>query len=69
MTGELLIGKDVKGSGRGLILRYYPGICLEGLSKTTIFLSQDSRSPERDLNLEPRKSEAGVLLTQPQLLV
>jgi hypothetical protein len=30
-----LIGKDVEESGRGQILRYYPGIFLEGLRKTT----------------------------------
>jgi hypothetical protein len=39
----------MKGSGRGLILRYYPGICLEGLRETTENLSQDSRSSGRDL--------------------
>jgi hypothetical protein len=39
------IGKDLKGSGSGLILRYYPGISMEGLRKTTKNLSQDSRSP------------------------
>jgi hypothetical protein len=38
-------GKDLAGSGRGLILRYYPGICLEGLRRTTKDLNQDSRSP------------------------
>jgi hypothetical protein len=27
--------EDAEGSGRGLILRYYPGICLEELKKTT----------------------------------
>jgi hypothetical protein len=29
------IGKDLEHSGRGLILSYYPGICQEGLRKTT----------------------------------
>jgi hypothetical protein len=29
------MGKDLQGSGRGLILRYYPGTCLEVLRKTT----------------------------------
>jgi hypothetical protein len=28
------VGKDVGESGRGLILRHYPSICLEGLRKT-----------------------------------
>jgi hypothetical protein len=31
----MTIRNDVEGSGRGLILRYSPGICLKGLSKTT----------------------------------
>jgi hypothetical protein len=40
-----LIGKDFVGSGRGITLRYYLGILLDGLRKTTKTLSQDSRSP------------------------
>jgi hypothetical protein len=32
---EWWIWKDLEGRGRGLILRYYPGIHLEGLRKTT----------------------------------
>jgi hypothetical protein len=31
MIEELLILKDIEGSGSGLNLRYYPGICLERL--------------------------------------
>jgi hypothetical protein len=42
-------------------LRYYPGICLEGLRKTTKNLTQDNRSPGRDLNPGPPEYEAGVL--------
>jgi hypothetical protein len=38
-------------------LRYYPGICLEGLRKITNNISQDSLSPGRDLNLGPPKYE------------
>jgi hypothetical protein len=34
VTGEWWIGKDVEGSDHGLILRYYPSICLEVLRKT-----------------------------------
>jgi hypothetical protein len=36
--------KKLKGSGRGLILSYYPGIRLEDLRKMKN-LNQDSRSP------------------------
>jgi hypothetical protein len=35
MTEEWRIESGVKGSGRVLILRYYPGICLDELRKTT----------------------------------
>jgi hypothetical protein len=38
------IGKDLVGSGRVLILRYYPGIRMEWLMKTTKILNQDRRS-------------------------
>jgi hypothetical protein len=34
MMGEWRISKDVERSGRGLILRNYPDIYLEGLKKT-----------------------------------
>jgi hypothetical protein len=34
-------------------LRYYPGICLEGLRKTTKNLGQDYWSPGCGLNLGP----------------
>jgi hypothetical protein len=44
-------------------LRYYPGICLEGLSKMMRNISQDSRSPERDLNSGSPEYEARVLTT------
>jgi hypothetical protein len=46
--------------------RYYPGICLEGLRKTMKNLSQDSRSPGRDLNPGPLEYEAGVVTTRPR---
>jgi hypothetical protein len=56
----------MEGSGRGLISRYYTGICLEGLRKTTKNLSQVSRSLRRDLNLAPTEYEAGVIITLPR---
>jgi hypothetical protein len=37
------------------------GICLQRLKKTTKNLSQDSRSPGRDLNPELLEYETGVL--------
>jgi hypothetical protein len=58
----------VEGSGRGLILIYQSGICLEGLRKTTKNLSQDSRSPGRDLNPRFSEYEARVLATRPSVL-
>jgi hypothetical protein len=36
VINERGIGKDSEGSGRGLILRYYPCIHLKGLRKTSI---------------------------------
>jgi hypothetical protein len=47
-------------TGRGLILRCYSGIHLEGLRKTTKTLNQDTRSPG------PHEYEPGVLSTQPR---
>jgi hypothetical protein len=45
-------------------LRYYPGICLGGLRKTTKKFSQDSRSPGSDLNTGPPLHEAGMLTSR-----
>jgi hypothetical protein len=49
-----------------VILRYYPGIRMEGPNKTTRNLYQDSRSLGEDFNLGPPKYEAGVLIIQPR---
>jgi hypothetical protein len=57
MTGEWWIRKDVKESGCGLILRYYVGICLQGLRNTIKNLSQDGRCPGWELNPEPLEYE------------
>jgi hypothetical protein len=59
-------GKNLEGSGRDRILRYYPGMALEGLGKIRKNVSQDSRSLGRDLNAEPPEYEAGVLTTGPR---
>jgi hypothetical protein len=61
MIDEWRIRKEVEGSSCGLILKYYSGICLEELKKTTKDLSQDSRSPDRDFNPGPPEYEAGML--------
>jgi hypothetical protein len=66
---EWWIGKNVEGSGSGLILRYYPCICLNGAKKTTRNLSQDRQSPGRDMNLGPPEYKAAVLTIQPRCLV
>jgi hypothetical protein len=50
-------------------LRYYPGIHLKGLTKTTRNLSQDSLSPVRDFNPGPPEYESGVLTTRPRRLI
>jgi hypothetical protein len=42
-------------------LRHSPDICLEGLRKNKKHPSQDSRSPNRDLNPVSLEYEAGVL--------
>jgi hypothetical protein len=53
-----------KGCGRKrswLNLRYYTSICLEVLKKN---ISQDNRSPGRDLNPGPPEYDAGMLTTK-----
>jgi hypothetical protein len=52
MLREWWFEKDVEESGRGPIVRYYPGICFEGLSKITKTFSRDSQFLDRDLNPE-----------------
>jgi hypothetical protein len=47
-------------SWSNLLLAYYLGICIERPRKTTKTLSQDSRSPGRDLNQGPPKYETRV---------
>jgi hypothetical protein len=48
-------------SGSGIISRDNSGIRLLGQKKSAKNLSQDSRSPGRDLNRGPPGHEAGVL--------
>jgi hypothetical protein len=54
------------GSGRGLILRYYPDIRLEVPRKSTKNFSQGSWSSGRDSNPGPPEYEAGLLISQPR---
>jgi hypothetical protein len=61
-----------KGCGKkqsGPNLRYYPGICLEGLRKTTEDLSKYIWSLGQDFNPGPPEYEAGELTAQPQCSV
>jgi hypothetical protein len=51
------IGKDLEGSGRGLILRYHNGIRLKDLRKATQNLSLYSPSPCSDLDTGPPEYE------------
>jgi hypothetical protein len=60
-------------NGRGLgskrswpDLRYYAGIRLEGLRKSTKNLIRHSRTPGRDSNPGRHGHEAGVLTTRPR---
>jgi hypothetical protein len=46
-----------------LNFKYYPGICLEGLRRTTKNLSHDSRYSGQDLNSRPPEYEVGEKLT------
>jgi hypothetical protein len=58
--------KDLEGSGRVLILRYCPCICLERLRKTSNNLSHDDLYPVRDLKPGPTEYEEVVLATRPR---
>jgi hypothetical protein len=64
------VNDELEGCGRKRSWpnwRYYPGICLEVLNKTTITLSKDCLCPGRDLN--PGSPEYGVLATRPRLMM
>lgn len=43
-----IIGKNVKGRGRGL--RFYPWFCMEGTTKAMTNFIRDSGFPGRDFN-------------------
>jgi hypothetical protein len=53
---EEQILNDMEGSGSSLILRCYPGICLEGLMKTTKNFRQNSGSPGQEPGMSRTRS-------------
>jgi hypothetical protein len=58
--------KDLEVGGRGLSFKLLSSIRLEERKENTKILSQDNRSPGRDLNPVPPEYEAGVLTTRPR---
>jgi hypothetical protein len=60
--------KGFVGSVCGLILRYYPGIHMQGLRKTMKNLNQDSWSPALRFEAGTLKYKAVVLATRPRRL-
>jgi hypothetical protein len=54
----------VEGCSGGIILRFYPGSRLDRLRKIMKPFSQDSRSPDSDLNPGLPEYEAGALNTR-----
>jgi hypothetical protein len=50
-------------------MRYYPGICLKGLRKTTKTSVWIASFQSQDLNLGPHEYKAGVLITRPRYSV
>jgi hypothetical protein len=63
VMNEGFTGKNSEGRGRDIILRHYTGIRLRGLRKITKTISQDSRSPDRDLKPGPPVLMVATLLT------
>jgi hypothetical protein len=57
------MGRALVGSGQGLILRYYAGIHLERLRKTTKTSISIASHQGQDSNQGPPEYEAGVLTT------
>jgi hypothetical protein len=60
------IGKDLVGSGRGIILRHYPGIRLDGLRKTTNSSITITSCRGRESNPEPPEYEVAALIIRPR---
>jgi hypothetical protein len=58
------MGKDFVGNGRGLILRYYADIRLEGLRKITRNLVSIAGDRGRNSNPEPPEYKARVLVRE-----
>jgi hypothetical protein len=66
MSERWWVGKDLVGSGRGLILGYYPVIRLEGLRKTTKISIRIAGHRGREFNPGPPECVSGVLTTRPR---
>jgi hypothetical protein len=58
------MGKNFVGSGCGLIVKYYAGIRLEGLRKTTKNLVSIAGDRGRNSNPEPPEYKARVLVRE-----
>jgi hypothetical protein len=63
------IGKDLVGSSCGLILRYYPGIRLEGLRKNTKNRNQEGRSPGKRIEPGTSRIRSTSVTSRPQRMV
>jgi hypothetical protein len=58
---EIYVNDEQKRMWKEAAMAYFKVLfllCLEGLRETTKSLSQESRSPDRDLNPEPPEYEA-----------
>lgn len=68
----MIMNNEVKSVWKKMLmekLNHYPDICLEGLTKITKTLSQDSQCPKWDLNLEILEYKSEMLSLEPAFLV
>jgi hypothetical protein len=63
----MTVKNEVEGSGHGLISGITPVNCLRALRLATKTLSQDSRSPARDINARHPEYKAKVLTTSQEV--
>jgi hypothetical protein len=69
MVSNVSSGRNVEGIVRGLIRGSFPGICLDGLRKTTKIISEGSRGLIRDADSRLIFEEGETLPTILRLLV